>query len=214
MSCPHLSGVAALLKSAHPNWSPAAIKSAIMTTADILNLGEKVIEDQRLLPADIFATGAGHVNPSRANNPGLIYDLTPEGYIPYLCGLRYTDQQVGILLKRKVVCKGSKIHEAQLNYPSFSVVFGARVQMYKRTVTNVGEAPSIYRVRVEQPQGVNITVKPTMLSFSNVNQKITYKVTFSLLDNPGSDNADQGSITWISAKHSVRSPVAVIFNTT
>lgn len=87
MSCPHLSGVAALLKSAHPNWSPAAIKSAIMTTADLLNLDNKPFVDENFVPADIFAIGAGHVNPSRANDPGLVYDIHPDDYIPMWFGL-------------------------------------------------------------------------------------------------------------------------------
>ena len=32
MSCPHVSGIVGLLKTLYPDWSPAAIKSAIMTT--------------------------------------------------------------------------------------------------------------------------------------------------------------------------------------
>lgn len=34
MSCPHVSGAAAYVKSFHPTWSPSAIKSALMTTGN------------------------------------------------------------------------------------------------------------------------------------------------------------------------------------
>ncbi|KAL3497545.1 hypothetical protein ACH5RR_040277 [Cinchona calisaya] len=208
MSCPHLSGVAALLKSAHPDWSPAAIKSAMMTTTYLVNLAKNPIEDEKHLPADIFAIGAGHVNPARANNPGLIYDIEPKDYIPYLCGLNYTDREVGRFLQHKVNCTAeSRIRDTQLNYPSFSITLGSIVQKYTRTVTNVGEANSIYTAKVVQLEGVNVTVKPNTLSFSKLNQKLTYEVTFGPL---GNEPVSHGSLIWTSAKYSVRTPIAVL----
>lgn len=210
MACPHLSGIAALLKSSHPYWSPAAIKSALMTTADLLNMNGERIVDETLRPADIFAVGAGHVNPSRANDPGLVYDIQPDDYIPYLCGLGYSDKEVGILVHRPVVCSRiGKIPEAQLNYPSFSVTLGP-AQSFTRTVTNVGQVYSSYAVNVVAPQGVVVSVKPSKLYFSKVNQKATYSVTFTRSGSGyTSGEFAQGYITWVSAKYSVRSPISV-----
>ncbi|KAK4729004.1 hypothetical protein R3W88_021992 [Solanum pinnatisectum] len=211
MSCPHLSGVAALLKSAHPTLSPAAIKSTIMTTAYTVNLANNPILDEMLLPASIFAIGAGHVNPSRANDPGLIYDTPFKDYLPYLCGLNYTNREVGNLLQRKVDCSEVKsIPEAQLNYPSFSITLGENPQTYTRTVTNVGEAKSSYIVEIVSPLGVFVTVKPSTLKFSKMNQKKTYRVTFSKTDNSSTSGVVQGFLKWTSNRHSVRSPIAIV----
>ncbi|KAM3343785.1 subtilisin-like protease [Capsicum galapagoense] len=210
MSCPHLSGIAALLKSAHPDWSPAAIKSAMMTTTDTLNLAKNPILDERLIPANIFAIGAGHINPLRASDPGLIYDTPFDDYVPYLCGLNYTNREVGKLLQRKVNCSEVKsIPEEQLNYPSFSIRLGSTPQTYTRTVTNIGDARSSYKVEVVSPKGVSVKVKPSKLNFTMLNQKLTYQVTFSKTTNSSKDGDVEGFLKWNSNRHSVRSPIAV-----
>lgn len=100
---------------------------------------------------------AGHVSPRRANDSGLVYDIQPNDYILYLCGLGYTNQQVSSIVGRKVVCwKVGSIAKPQLSCPSFAVTLEEFTsQTYTRTVTNVGTANSTYVVEVDTPNEVN-----------------------------------------------------------
>lgn len=176
-----------------------------MTTADLINLGNDPIQDETRKPAGLLTLGSGHVNPSRANDPGLVYDIRPEDYIPYLCGLNYTDDQVSAIVRKKVHCTSS-IPQSELNYPSFSIPKESSAQTYTRTVTNVGEAISVYRVKVFGLKGVEVTVNPKILNFRALNQKASFNVTVKSLDLTGHS---QRYIIWSSGRHSVRSPIEV-----
>src|SRR5688572_29515618 len=82
MSSPHVAGLASLLKVLHPTWSPIAINSALMTSAtSILDGGPANVTN----PVVLFRQGAGHVSPSAAANPGLIYDHAFNDWLAFLC---------------------------------------------------------------------------------------------------------------------------------
>jgi subtilisin family serine protease len=38
VACPHVSAIVALLKTIYPHWTPAAFKSAIMTTGKLIEI--------------------------------------------------------------------------------------------------------------------------------------------------------------------------------
>ncbi|KAK9071192.1 hypothetical protein SSX86_009760 [Deinandra increscens subsp. villosa] len=209
MSCPHISGLAALLKAAHPGWSPSAIKSALMTTAYIVDNTNSSLRDaaggQVSTP---WAHGAGHVDPHKAISPGLVYDITTEEYIAFVCSLGYTINQVQAVVNRNLTTCGKRLGDpGRLNYPSFSVVFGkSRVVRYTRRLTNVGPAGSVYDVEVEAPRGIQVSVKPKKLVFKNVGDRMRYTVTF--VSQQGASGDAFGAITWKNAENRVRSPVA------
>ncbi|KAJ4811906.1 Subtilisin-like protease SBT1.2 [Rhynchospora pubera] len=207
MSAPHLSGVAALIKSMHPNWSPAAIKSAIMTTADVVDHEGKPIMDEKLQNASFFSMGAGHVNPIKAVDPGLVYDIQENEYIGLLCALGYTDAEVEIITQKKILCeKERKVDDVELNYPSITVSTAIYDHIFvNRTVTNVGKPNTKYTGKVVVPKGVSATVSPKVLEFSEVDE--TQSFTVSLKWPPNTTAV--GSLTWISNEHIVWSPIVI-----
>ncbi|KAK9147625.1 hypothetical protein Scep_006382 [Stephania cephalantha] len=213
MSCPHVSGVAALLKARHPYWSPAAIKSALMTTAYIHDNTNKPLKDDS---TDGYSTpfdhGAGHINPVKALNPGLVYDLTAQDYFDFLCTQNPTPAQLKIFAKSaNRTCKHAPANPGDLNYPAISAVFpeqpSVSVLTLYRTVTNVGPPSSTYHSRVSPLKGVNVVVEPSILQFKSTSQKLPYKVTF--ITKSRQPTPVFGGLMWTDGVHKVRSPIVV-----
>lgn len=217
MSCPHISGLAALLKAAHPGWSPAAIRSALMTTAYTAYKNGKVLQDVSTgKPSTAFDHGAGHVDPVSALDPGLVYDLDAQDYLDFLCALNYTSAQINSLARRNSTCAPGKSYSVNnLNYPSFALILpaqvssgGSSVVKHTRTLTNVGPAGT-YKVSVtSSSDSVKIAVDPESLTFGQTNEKKSYVVTFTATSMPSNTNSF-GRIEWSDGKHVVGSPVAV-----
>ncbi|KAK4405343.1 Subtilisin-like protease SBT1.6 [Sesamum angolense] len=218
MACPHVSGAAALLKSAHPDWSPAAIRSAMMTTASLIdNSLNPMVDESSKKPATPYDYGAGHLNLDLAMDPGLVYDLTDNDYVSFLCAIEYGPKTIQVITRSQVSCPMRKPLPENLNYPSITAMFPTRLtgvssKTFFRMVTNVGEADAVYHVRVEPPKGVKVSVKPGKLVFSETMKRLGYYVSITVdsrnlvLDDSG---AVFGSISWVDGKHVVRSPIVV-----
>ncbi|KAF5741785.1 subtilisin-like protease [Tripterygium wilfordii] len=69
VSCSHVTGIVGLIRALYPDWSPAAIKSAIMTSATKKDNTNAFIQNESQRNATPFDYGAGHVHPSRAADP-------------------------------------------------------------------------------------------------------------------------------------------------
>ncbi|CAN6287554.1 unnamed protein product [Urochloa humidicola] len=228
MSCPHVSGLAALLRSARPEWSPAAVRSALMTTAyaSYASGGGALLDAATGGAATPFEYGAGHVDPARAADPGLVYDLGARDYVDFLCALKYSPAMIAAVARsggggRAASCDGNRTYSVgALNYPSFAVAFAtangeggeasaAATVTHTRTVTNVGGAGT-YRVSTSTgaaAEGVGVEVEPKELAFAAAGEKKSYTVRFTSRSQP-SGSSGFGRLVWSDGKHSVASPIA------
>ncbi|TRX52337.1 S8 family serine peptidase [Thalassomonas sp. M1454] len=83
MSSPHVAGMMLLITSAHPDWTPAEIQSALMLTAatNVKVYGPIIDQKQTFDPAPLIETGAGMARVDRAIESGLIMSETSTGYL-------------------------------------------------------------------------------------------------------------------------------------
>ncbi len=134
MSSPHVAGAGALLKAVHPDWSPAEIQSALVTTAKT-----EVVKEDGETPADPFDMGGGRIDLTRAADPGLVFDMTAADY------------------------EAGQADPANMNLPSLGFGPIPGIATITRTAKSLVPVDSTWTVSIDAPEGVDITVSPDPL---------------------------------------------------
>jgi subtilisin family serine protease len=194
MSSPHIAGIAALFKELHPNWSPMAIKSALMTTAG------DVLDGPNTNPLVIFRQGAGHVRPSAAVDPGLVFDSNFGDWLGFLCG---TQLPVSFCTSAGVPV----IAPSNMNTASIALGAMPGSQTVTRRVTNVGGSAATYTASLSGLAGINWAISPASLTLAKGETK-SFTITFTNAS-AATGAYKGGQLTLTDGTHNVRIPVVI-----
>lgn len=200
MAAPHVAGAAALLRQAHPEWSPAAVRSALMTTAR-----QDIKEQDGETDAHPFDFGSGHIVPNSANDPGLVYDVSDDEYDAYSCGIQ--SPVIDQARCDQLAADGFSLLPSDLNQPAIAVARLANDRTVTRHVRNVSDVSETYVADVTAPNGITIQVVPSSITVAP-GQTASFDVTITYLSGV-LDLWSFGTLTWTGSEHSVRSPIAI-----
>jgi subtilisin family serine protease len=199
MAVPHVAGVAAMLKQGHPDWGPAEIKSALMTTA---RQDVQMPDELEILPFDY---GSGHIVPNASNSPGLVYDITDEEYDAFSCAIGSPD--VDDARCDQLEADGYSFEPVALNQPNISLSRLTGETTVTRRVTSVSDTTETYNVEIEFPIGVDVQITPQSLTLGP-GQSAEFDVTLSFVDGE-QDSYRFGSYSWVSGERRVRSVISI-----
>ncbi|GLJ40174.1 hypothetical protein SUGI_0823960 [Cryptomeria japonica] len=213
MAAPHIAGVAALVKQKYSNFNPAAIGSALSTTASVYDKqGSPIMAqhsfsnpDADLTPATPFDMGSGSVNPTAALDPGLIFNAGFDDYVAFLCSINGSAPLV--LNYTGCVCKSDTGMGSDLNIPSITVGTLINSRTIQRSLTNIAASEN-YKVLWSPPWGVSVTITP--FSF-RADKGETKKLTIVLNATTNSTNPSFGRILLVGNNgHNLVIPLSVI----
>lgn len=194
MSSPHVAGLAALMKEIHPDWSPMAIKSALMTSAG------DVLDGPNTNPLLIFRQGAGHVAPAGAAATPLVFDSNMRDWTGFLCGTQLSPSY----------CTGAGIpvlDPSDMNLASIAIGDMAGVQTVRRRVTNVSGSSATFTTSYTGLPGLAVTVDPSTLVIAAGETK-SFDVVFTRTT-ATLNTYSGGQLTLSNGSADVRIPVVV-----
>jgi len=138
MSSPHAAGVSALLKAAHPGWTPGEIKSAMMTAST-----QNVLKEDGVTPADPFDRGAGSIRANQAVKPTVAFDVNPVDYF---------------------ASAGDEFSRINLNLPSVNAPNMPGMIKTWRTARNMNPVSMTLDITATSPAGSTITLTPSTIT--------------------------------------------------
>lgn len=205
MASPHVAGVMALLKQAHPDWTPAIAKSALMTTARV-DLQKSFGPEA----ADPFDMGAGAIEPGGAMVPGLVYNAGFYDYLAFFCGAERQSPPFDPSLCASLEEAGYSLDPSDLNLASIGIGSLIGTETVTRTVTSVLPGTHHFWASVDAPAGIDVSVSPAVIRLAE-GESATYRITFSTTADTTFGEWSFGALTWKSFGNfiQVRSPIAV-----
>ncbi len=175
-SAPHVAGLAALVAGVHPGWSPARIRSAMMTTAyDLRGRHDPLVE------------GAGHVDPQRFLDPGLVFDTSVRAWQQVLSGER---------------------DASDVNTSSLAIGDLVGPTTVTRRITNVTGRRESYSVRKRGLTDVDVQAFPNAVLLAP-GQSRTVRLRITARPSATVDRDVTGWLVWRGDRHTVRIPVTV-----
>jgi hypothetical protein len=134
MSSPHSAGISALVKDAHPDWTPGQIKSALMTSSL-----QDVLKEDGATASDPFDRGAGSIRANRAVAPTVTFDVTTAQF---------------------VASATDPLNRIHLNLPSINANPMPGLVKTTRTLKNVSGVSQQIRTSASSSPGTTIDVNP------------------------------------------------------
>jgi subtilisin family serine protease len=191
MASPHIAGLFCLLKQAHPDWSPSAAKSALMTTGR----REFSTSTIRTDPATPFDIGSGLPLINHALEPGIVYDISFDAFEAVLCG----DYQFLLAPGRceELSSQRFSFEVGDLNYPSIAARSVGSTKTLARTITNVAvEKTLVLTAIVESGSEFDITVSPCKFALA-YGESMAFNVTLESSPDVALGEWLFGSLTWL-----------------